>query len=358
MTAAPVNVAVCGAVIACTTRLIGRRHIEHVRSEPQTHLTAVVDPTPAGLAYAEELGVSAYASVEELLQARSDGAVRVDAAILATPNATHVPLSLQLTAGGVHTLVEKPFSTDAISGKELVRAADECDAKLLNPYVTRAKELLDGGRLGQVLAVQGIWATKKPDSYFEAPTEWRKAPGTGGVIMINLSHEIDCLRFLLGDIVRVYCEGGQSTRGFPVDETGACTLRFASGVVGTFIFSDATASPYNFESATGENPLLPATGQTTYTLLGTRGSMAFPDLQPWHYSSQDGCWTDTLTQDAAGAIDTTPPFTLQLRHFVEVVRGQAEPRCSARDGLATVATLEAIIESLRTGKPVDVVLET
>ena len=78
----------------------------------------------------------------------------------------------------------------------------------------------------------------QPDSYFEAPTEWRKAPGTGGVIMINLSHEIDCLRFLLGDIVLVYCEVGRSTRGFPVDETGACTLRFASGVVGTFVFSE------------------------------------------------------------------------------------------------------------------------
>lgn len=86
--------------------------------------------------------------------------------------------------------------------------------------------------------------------------------------------------------------------------------------------------------------------------------MGFPDLQPWHYSSEDGCWTDTLTQDAAGTIDTTPPFTLQLRHFVEVVKGQTEPRCSARDGLATIATLEAIIESLRTGNPVDVALET
>lgn len=109
--------------------------------------------------------------------------------------------------------------------------------------------------------MQGIWATKKvrvpkflvsasgvrtrliastsqPASYFEAPTDWRKALGTGGVIMINLSHEIDCLRFLLGDIVRVYCEVGRSTRGFPVDETGACTLRFASGVVGTFVFSE------------------------------------------------------------------------------------------------------------------------
>lgn len=98
MTAARVNVAVCGAgaqrelglkaldlATDCgrSAGLIGRRHIEHVRSEPQTHLTAVVDPTPAGLACAKELGVAAYASVEELLQARSDVLVQVDAAILA-----------------------------------------------------------------------------------------------------------------------------------------------------------------------------------------------------------------------------------------------------------------------------------
>lgn len=84
--------------------------------------------------------------------------------------------------------------------------------------------------------------------------------------------------------------------------------------------------------------------------------MAFPGLQPWRYDSEQGCWTDQLSQDAAEPVETTPPFTLQLRHFVEVVRGEAEPRCSAQDGLATVATLEAIIESLRTRKPVDVAL--
>lgn len=113
-------------------------------------------------------------------------------------------------------------------------------------------------------------------SYFAAPTAWRKEKGTGGVLMINLSHEVDCLRHLFGNITRVYCEVGDSTRGFPVDETGAITLRFASGIVGTFVFSEcarpffvhlafslttcptsASPSPYFFEAATGENPLMP-----------------------------------------------------------------------------------------------------
>lgn len=69
------------------------------------------------------------------------------------------------------------------------------------------------------------------------------------MILINLVHDLDLMRYLFGDIVRVYCENGISTRSFSVEETGALTIKFASGTVGTFIFSDAAASPHNFEGA-------------------------------------------------------------------------------------------------------------
>ena len=61
-------------------------------------------------------------------------------------------------------------------------------------------------------------------------------------MLINLVHDLDLLRFFFGNIVRVYCEKGASTRGFEVEETGACTLKFATGAVGTFVFSER-ASP-------------------------------------------------------------------------------------------------------------------
>ncbi|KAL7344096.1 quinate utilization oxidoreductase QutH [Rhodotorula toruloides] len=341
--------------------LIGQRHTQHALDEPNVNLTCIVDPTPAGPPYAEKLGVKLYRSTEDMLAARTKGEVRVDAAILATPNATHVPLGIQLVQAGIHTLVEKPFSTDVESGRALLAAEASSSAKILvghhrrfNPYVVNTKKLLDNGKLGNVLAVQGTWACLKPMSHFAAPTEWRREKGTGGVLMINLSHEIDCLRYLFGNITRVYCEVGASTRGFPVDETGAVTLRFGSGVVGTFVFSDASASPYFFEAATGENPLMPQTGETVYTVLGTQGSLAFPSLQVWHYPSLSGSWTDPLIRSDPLPLDPTPPFTHQLRHFVDVVEGRAEPRCSGRDALQTIATLEAIAKSIETGLPVEV----
>lgn len=100
------------------------------------------------------------------------------------------------------------------------------------------KYLLASESIGDIVAVQGQWTALKPLSYFQHPTEWRQDSSTGGVILINLVHDIDLLRHLFGNVARVYCEVGKKTRGFQVEETGAATLRFASGVVGTFVFSE------------------------------------------------------------------------------------------------------------------------
>ncbi|GAA5827750.1 hypothetical protein JCM5353_002294 [Sporobolomyces roseus] len=334
--------------------LIGRRHVEHCITEPTVEISCIVDPTPTGEKYAQEQGLVLYKTVDELLNARAEGKVRIDGVILATPNSTHVPLAIQLLEAEIPTLVEKPLSTDALSGRTLVEVEKSSRAKVLNPYVVNAKALIDSGSLGQILAVQGQWTALKPLSYFQAPTEWRQDPKTGGVILINLVHDIDLFRHFFGNIIRVYCEVGSRTRGFEVEETGAITLKFASGIVGTFIFSDAAASAGHFESASGENPLIPRLGEPIYSIVGTQGSFSFPDLELHRYRSTSEAWFDKLTVDPSPPIDPTPPFTHQLRHFVKVIGGMEEPNCSVQDALLTILTLEAILESAKTGLPVEV----
>ena len=100
------------------------------------------------------------------------------AAIICTPNSTHVPLSLELIAAGIHVLVEKPISTTIEEGQRLVEAAKGKGVKLLvghhrrfNPYLLAAKKVVDDQELGRIIAIQGSWSLLKPDSYFDAPTE-------------------------------------------------------------------------------------------------------------------------------------------------------------------------------------------
>lgn len=252
-TQTPLKIAIIGG------GLIGPRHAASVRKNAHCILTALVEPSPKGPETAAALNTTLYTSIAALVSSPH----KPDAAIVCTPNSTHVALSKELASAGVHVLVEKPISTDLESGASLIAHARACGIQLLvghhrrfNPYIVSTKTALAAASLGTVLAVSGIWAAKKTDAYFLPPTDWRQAE-TAGVVLINLVHEVDLLQYLFGPIVRIMAEPTRKTRGYDADEGAAIIFRFESGVVGTFVVSDAAPSPYNFEAGTGENPTIP-----------------------------------------------------------------------------------------------------
>jgi predicted dehydrogenase len=178
---------------------------------------------------------------------------------------------------------------------------------------------------------------------------------------VNLIHDIDLLRFLVGDIISVCSLPGPNTRGHPVEETGAVVLQFANGAVGTFVYSDAAASPFCWEGATGENPdLVGYYGKDVYTVLGTQGSIQLPSLELYsfaHLPETDRHWLSRLSVDKcyyeqAQSLLAEPPFTLQLRHLVRVMRRQEEPSCSAQEAYRSVQALEAVSMSYKSGQTI------
>ncbi|KAI5818006.1 putative dehydrogenase [Pyronema omphalodes] len=360
--ASPLSVTVVGGA-----GLIGRRHVQHVLDEPSTILACLVDPTPAGKDFAASLNVPIYSDLPSLLNARSNGEIKIDAAIIATPNITHVPLGILCINADISALVEKPVSVDGASAISLIQAAErakarDSTARILvghhrrhNPYIRATKKAVDSGVFGKVLAIQGTWSLLKNPEYFNVT--WRTEVGSGGPILINMIHEIDNMRYIFGDITSVFVERGAQTRSYAVEETFAMTFRFESGMVGTFICSDAVASPYNWESASGENPLIPKTGQAVYTILGTKGSMSVPEMRRWHYDSQSaGSWMSVMEYDDSlkAEIDDILPFTRQLVDLVAVHAGEKEPVCSVEEGTKSLFVIEAITKSMQTRQLVEV----
>jgi predicted dehydrogenase len=51
--------------------------------------------------------------------------------------------------------------------------------------------------------------------------------------------------------------------------------------------------------------------------------------------------------------DRSDPLANQVEHFAAVIRGEVEPVCSGRDGLASLRVVDAVVESGRTGRPVE-----
>ena len=77
---------------------------------------------------------------------------------------------------------------------------------------------------------------RKHESYFEA--DWRRRQG-GGPLLINAIHDIDCLRFLCGDIESVQAIASSAVRGHEVEDTAAVIMRFENGALGVFFIASA-----------------------------------------------------------------------------------------------------------------------
>jgi len=333
---------------------IGRAHIGVLQRSSSCVLSAVVDPSPAARGVADEAGVPLYASLDELFSKD-----RPDGVVLATPNQLHVEHASICIAAGVPALLEKPVAPTVREAEALAREVERTGAKVLighhrahSPIMARAKQLIDEGRLGKLVAVMGSAVFFKPDHYF-ADAPWRREPGAGP-ILLNMIHEVHNLRMLCGDIVAVQAFSSHATRGFAVEDTVAINLRFASGALGTFMLSDTAASARSWEQTSQENPAYPSyADEDCYVIAGTFGSLSVPTMRLKTYGkAEDRSWWKPFDTSVAELV-RDDPLQHQIEHFGRVVRGEAEPIVSVRDGLQNLRITEAIVEAARTGSIVD-----
>ena len=343
----PTRIAVAGA------GYIGQAHIDAVRSNGRLALCAVVDPSPAAAALAAEAGVPCYASLAELLaQDRPDGIV------LATPNQLHVPHARQCLDAGLPMLLEKPIAPTVQEAQELVVACEAQQGRILighhrahSPIMAKARQVVQSGQLGRLVAVMGSATFFKPDHYFvDAP--WRSELGAGP-ILLNMIHEVHNLRMLCGDIVAVQAFKSHAVRSFPVEDTVAITLQFASGALGTFMLSDTAASARSWEQTSEENKAYPSyDDEDCYVISGTNGTLSVPTMRIKTYPSpEDRSWWKPFEVGQVGLV-RDDPIKLQMAHFGAVVRGECEPLVSARDGLNNLRVTEAIVQAAESGQTV------
>lgn len=329
----PVRLAVIGA------GAIGRKHIEVINQTHEAELVALADPSPQAQALAASLGVAWYADIHDMLdQAQPQGVIN------ATPNTLHVPCAIACVERGIPVLVEKPVAESPARAGELVAAARQHGVPVLvghhrrhNALTAAAKKLIDSGALGAIFAVSAHWILQKPDDYFDVA--WRREPGAGP-LLVNLVHDIDLLRYLLGEIDEVQAMSSNAGRGYANEDSAVVNLRFACGALGSAVLSDCGVSPWSWEMNSAENAVYAHTPENCYLISGSQGALAIPQMRWWRYGEQRG-WHAPLLEETL-PVETIDPFILQLRHFIQVINGEAEPIIDAADALRSLEVIDAI----------------
>jgi D-xylose 1-dehydrogenase (NADP+, D-xylono-1,5-lactone-forming) len=286
-------------------------------------------------AYAREKGIArAHGSYEALL-ADPD----VDAIYNPLPNALHVDWSIRALQAGKHVLCEKPLSRRP---EDVERAFDvaEREGRLLaeafmwrhHPQVARARELLDGGAIGDLRVIRAHFAFKAAD-----PDDIRlQADLDGGGLMDVGCYCVSGCRALAGaEPERAYAEmilsHPPAPRRHGVDVALAATLRFEGDVLAHFDCG------------------LSYPGGSLLAAAGTEGSFALAD--PWH-----GNTAVIALRRADGSvehIDAGPAnsYALELADFEAAARGEQRPLLDRDDALGQARTIAALYTSAERNAP-------
>jgi len=136
----------------------------------------------------------------------------IQAAIIATPANMHLEQAKELAQAGIHMLVEKPLSHRSDGIDQLIAKVQENEIIGMVGYVfrhhpaaKRFKKLFDAGTLGKPLHARVECGSYLPE--WRPEQDYKKTVSAskdlGGGVLLELSHELDYIRWFLGDITEV-----------------------------------------------------------------------------------------------------------------------------------------------------------
>ena len=314
---------------------IGSWHASRWQALP-VELTGFYDADPArATALAAQHGGQAFTS----LAAALDTSDLID---ICTPPAEHASATIAAARAGKHVVCEKPIARHLADARAMIAACEAAGVRLFVAHVVRftpefvsAKAVLDSGALGRLGVVRSVRGGAPPGH-----SQWfSDIEQSGGVTLDVAIHDIDYMRWLCGDVVRVFSRG-LTFRSLTVDHA-LITLRFASGVIGHIEASWAFPAG-NF--------------RTSLELAGTEGLLAHDSDQakPLEVQYHAGAASPPMLGSPAPLHED--PYFLELKHVLDALDSGSAFLVTPDDALAALRVALAAIESLRTGRPVDVAM--
>jgi predicted dehydrogenase len=295
-------------------------------------------------------GAQAFTDFDAFLACRP-----LDFVAIGSPSGLHGAQGIAAAAAGLHVLVEKPIEITTARADALVEAARKAGVALgvffqdrFKPDFVRLKEAIAAGILGKPILADARVPWYRPPEYYAA-SRWRGtwALDGGGALMNQAIHTADLLIWLLGDVARVHARTATLLHGIEVEDSGAAILEFASGALGVLSFTTAAYPGY----------------PRRLSVTGDRGTVAVEQDSVVAWDVSDGvrpAAAETKPAGAASEAASSPvvsdigPHRAVIEDFVQAIREGRPPRCDGRDGRRSVALVEAVYESSRSGRAVDV----
>ena len=318
---------------------MGSRWARCIVEHPGARLRAVSDVR-------EDVGRRAAAAggclyIGDPLEAASDP--RTQGVVVCTPEHLHVEPALAAIGAGKAVAVEKPLAHSTEAATEIRERAKEQDVPVLVGHILRFEpryaavaQSVHAGEIGAVQAVRHARIGLVADQ--------EVLQGRTSIALYYGVHEFDLARWYAGDITSIYAQrssGVLRSKGFQVDDLYSAVMTFRSGGHGTAMLGWSLP------------PGMPGWGISGVSVFGENcvlnvdlGYLGYMKVRGDSLENDDVHYSPIVHERMRGAM------SIEVDHFVECVRGDAAPLCTAADGAAAVEISLAMERSAAGGEVV------
>jgi predicted dehydrogenase len=325
---------------------IGRRHLRNLVALGEKDIV-LLRSHHATLPDEELAGYPVESDLAEALKKH-----RPEAVVVSNPTALHLNVAIPAAEAGCHILLEKPVSHSLERLDSLQKAAQRSGSRILvgfqfryHPALNKARELIGQGALGRVLTARAHWGEYLPQwhPWEDYRQSYAARADLGGGVIFTLTHPLDYLCHLLGDVESLWSFSGHlSPLEVDVEDVAEIGLKFLGGAIGSLHLDYVQRPPVH-----------------RLEIVGTNGTLRWDNADGILYFDKMrapfGSWSNN---PPPAEMESFPPpegfernqlFLAQARHFIQIVRGEAEPVCTLQDGARALRLGLAARESSRSG---------
>ena len=260
-----------------------------------------------------------------------------DAAVVATPTITHYKIAKKIISMGKHVLIEKPITLDVEESKELIDSAKEMGVTLTVGHIERFNPIVEFfKKVNKRRSLISIGA-KRASGY---PSRIRDV----GVVMDLGVHDIDVFRYLVGEISTVYANGG-NIRNNKYEDHASILLTFRDGKIGYIETNWLT--PQKIRK-------LWLTFTDSYVEGDYIGQWVEISSSKLRYEEYDLYDVEIDLNIRRINLRRDEPLKRELINFVNSIQNNKKPLVTGYDGLMAVKIAKAAIQSMKTGKVVEI----
>jgi len=262
-------------------------------------------------------------------------------AVIASPATFHIKFAMTLASIGTHLLIEKPLSSSLGGVSKLIDICKKKDLTLMtgynlrfSPSLKKFRELLNNEFVGKVLSVRCEVGQYLPS--WRSGTDYRFGVSArkelGGGVLLELSHEIDYLSWIFGDVEWVSATlAKQSNLDIDVEDVAHISLGFVPSFEDNQLIGVVNLDFIRHDTC------------RLCVAIGEKGSLRWNGLTGVVdvYKAGENNWYQLFRYESK----SDESYHAEWVNFLECVSNNLNPLVTGEDGLKALEIIEAARKS-------------